>query len=138
MDDEKTNPFLEALLAEVARYKTDLDIDLTDVSNKGVAPHLNTAFINVMGKFKPSEQDYVLNAGLKFTADNHPKVGWPIKFSVTPGMVQSNLGSGLLKAGKIKKSNFESILKYFQKQVPNVGTVIDKVDDEDKLASIWT
>ena len=136
--DENEDPYMAAILAEVAKFSTDLNVDLTDVSNKEVVPQLNTAFINVMGKFPPSEQDDVLNAGFKFTAENHPKVGWPIKFSVTPGMVQSNLGSGLLKSGKIKKSNFESILKYFQKQVPNVGAVIDKVDDEDKLANIWT
>jgi hypothetical protein len=136
--DENEDPYMAAILAEVAKFSTDLNVDLTDVSNKQVAPHLNSAFINVMGQFPPSEQDDVLNAGLKFTAENHPKVGWPIKFSVTPGMVQSNLGSGLLKAGKIKKSNFDSILNFFQKQIPNIDAVIDKVDDEDKLASIWT
>ena len=136
--DENEDPYMAAILAEVAKFSTDLNVDLTDVSNKQVAPHLNSAFINVMGQFPPSEQDDVLNAGLKFTAENHPKVGWPIKFSVTPGMVQSNLGSGLLKAGKIKKANFESILKHFQKQIPNIDAVIDKVDDKDKLASIWT
>ena len=136
--DENEDPYMAAILAEVAKFSTDLNVDLTDVSNKQVAPHLNSAFINVMGQFPPSEQDDVLNAGLKFTAENHPKVGWPIKFSVTPGMVQSNLGSGLLKAGKIKKANFESILKHFQKQIPNIDAVIDKVDDEDKLANIWT
>ena len=134
--DENEDPYMAAILAEVAKFSTDLNVDLTDVTNKEVTPHLNTAFINVMGKFKPSEQDDVLNAGLKFTADNHPKVGWPIKFSVTPGMVQSNLGSGLLKSGKIKNANFKSILNYFQKQVPNIGSAVEKVIEEEEVP--WT
>ena len=135
--DENEDPYMAAILAEVAKFSTDLNVDLTDVTNKEIVPQLNTAFINVMGQFPPSEQDDVLNAGFEFTASSHPGLAWGT-IPVTAGMVQSNLGSGLLKSGKIKKSNFESILKYFQKQVPNIGAVIDKVDDEDKLASIWT
>ena len=135
--DENEDPYMAAILAEVAKFSTDLNVDLTDVTNKEITPHLNSAFINVMGQFPQSEQDDVLNAGFKFTASSHPGLAWGT-IPVTAGMVQSNLGSGLLKSGKIKKSNFESILKYFQKQVPNIGAVIDKVDDEDKLASIWT
>ena len=68
MDDEKTNPILDALLAEVARYKTDLDIDLTDISSEN-APNLQSAFINVMGQFDPSEHQKVVNTGLDWADD---------------------------------------------------------------------
>ena len=133
--DENEDPYMAAILAEVAKFSTDLNVDLTDVTNKEIVPQLNTAFINVMGQFPPSEQDDVLNAGFEFTASSHPGLAWGT-IPVTAGMVQKNIGSGLLKSGKIKNANFKSILNYFQKQVPNIGSAVEKVIEEEEVP--WT
>ena len=133
--DENEDPYMAAILAEVAKFSTDLNVDLTDVTNKEIVPQLNTAFINVMGQFPPSEQDDVLNAGFEFTASSHPGLAWGT-IPVTAGMVQKNIGSGLLKSGKIKHANFKSILNYFQKQVPNIGSAVEKVIEEEEVP--WT
>ena len=95
MDDEKTNPILDALLAEVARYKTDLDIDLTDISGEN-APNLQSAFINVMGQFDPSEHQKVVNTGLDWADDQSV---W------SKNILTNNLVGGLIDAKKIAEED---------------------------------
>ena len=118
MDDEKTNPFLEALLAEVARYKTDLDIDLTNISSEN-APNLQGAFINVMGQFKPSQYEEVVNTGLD----------WADEQSIaTKNYLTNQLYDGLINAKKIseddivygtKKNFWGKVVKEIQK-IPTI------------------
>ena len=123
MDDEKTNPFLEALLAEVARYKTDLDIDLTNISGEN-APNLQSAFINVMGQFDPSEYEKVVNTGLD----------WADEQTVfTKNMLTDNLLGGLIDAEKIaeedivyedKKNFWGKVVKEMQK-IPTLTNYLE-------------
>ena len=123
MDDEKTNPFLEALLAEVARYKTDLDIDLTDIS-KANAPNLQGAFINVMGQFDPSEYEKVVNTGLD----------WADEQSIwSKNTLTNNLVGGLIDAKKIaeedivykdKKNFWGKVVKEMQK-IPTLTNYLE-------------
>ena len=114
MDDEKTNPILDALLAEVARYKTDLDIDLTDISGEN-APNLQSAFVNVMGQFDPSEHQKVVNTGLDWADDQS---FW------SKNTLTNNLVGGLIEAKKIaeedivykdKKNLWGKVVKEMQK-----------------------
>ena len=114
MDDEKTNPILDALLAEVARYKTDLDIDLTDISGEN-APNLQSAFVNVMGQFDPSEHQKVVNTGLDWADDQS---FW------SKNTLTNNLVGGLIDAKKIaeedivykdKKNLWGKVVKEMQK-----------------------
>tara|TARA_R110000824_G_scaffold350763_2_gene537704 strand:+ start:233 stop:691 length:459 start_codon:yes stop_codon:yes gene_type:complete len=114
MNDEKTNPFLEALLAEVARYKTDLDIDLTNISSEN-APNLQSAFINVMDQFDPSQHQKVVNTGLD----------WADEQSIwSKNILTDNLLGGLIDAKKIseedmvyedKKNFWGKVVKEMQK-----------------------
>lgn len=123
MDDEKTNPILDALLAEVARYKTDLGIDLTNISGEN-APNLQSAFVNVMGQFDPSEYEKVVNTGLD----------WADEQSIfSKNILTDNLLDGLIKAKKIeeedivfedKKNFFGKIYKEMQK-IPTLTNYLE-------------
>ena len=149
MDENKTNSILEALLEEVAKWKTDFDVDLTDISAEN-APNLQSAFINVMDQFDPSKHQDVVNTGLDWANE---QTVW------SKNILTNNLLGGLIDAKKISeedivygtKKNFwgkvvkemqkiPTLTNYLQTQLPGILDASPEVIgrafhelDEDKL-----
>jgi hypothetical protein len=149
MDENKTNSILDDLLEEVAKWKTDYDIDLTNISEAN-APYFENAMIEVM-KQNPNQGVEVVKTGTDWAAGHHPggtKLG--IHFNATgPRVINSTL-TGLLGADKIRPQDIvkgffgqsdpqklKTLVNYFENKIQQSGgweralANIEGITDED-------
>lgn len=128
MDDDKTNPFLEALLTEVASLSSEYSVNLSDVEFQKTdlgGKMLGMGITNVMGKYPTAdEQKQVLNSGLDWMGKKH---GVQSRYLVGDSIVKGLVRSGLIPKDDaptnwlgITKKPVETLFNFFQAN-PDIG-----------------
>jgi len=140
MDEDKTNPLLEALLAEVAGLNSEYSVDLSDPEFQGTTlggKMLGLGFSNVMQGYKTAdEQADVLNVGLDWVGKQHGLEGEGTRYLVGRNIVKGLLGSGAIKDKDVKTffgamKPVTTLLEYFQSNPEiSISSGLHELDEE--------